>query len=74
MTSTLSDGFLFLHVPKTGGCWVWETLHKQGLLGQAARHEHVDLAYFGDADAAIGGVGTPCHWALRRIVPAEESR
>jgi len=47
MTSTLQDGTLFLHIPKTGGMWVEKCLHTMGLVKEGARQEHADLAHYG---------------------------
>ena len=45
MTSRLKGGAIFLHVPKTGGTWVYAALERCGLLDpvQPCYHVHADM-------------------------------
>lgn len=42
MALQLKDGSQFLHIPKTGGSWVSEVLHEQGLVAGYVGHKHAD--------------------------------
>src|SRR5271155_1758232 len=42
MTVVLKNGAVFLHIPKTGGSWIWEVLNAYGLILGPLGHEHAD--------------------------------
>jgi len=43
MALVLSNGAIFLHIPKTGGNWVRQVLEDQGLLAGELGHKHCDI-------------------------------
>lgn len=43
MTSKILGNAIFLHVPKTGGTWIYDVLHKLGLVQGTFSHEHADM-------------------------------
>jgi hypothetical protein len=45
MTCLLKNNAVFLHVPKTGGTWVWAVLNALGLVKARLGHEHADLVH-----------------------------
>lgn len=42
MAIKLTDGSEFIHIPKTGGSWVSEVLHDNGLVAEYLGHKHAD--------------------------------
>lgn len=45
MTCLLKNNAVFLHIPKTGGTWVWTVLNALGLVRARLGHEHADLMH-----------------------------
>jgi hypothetical protein len=45
MTSLLKNNAVYLHIPKTGGTWVYAVLTALGLVRARLGHEHADLLH-----------------------------
>ena len=69
MAIRLTDGSQFIHIPKTGGSWVSEVLHANGLVAEYLGHKHADydLNLFHPRISPKRVLPTYCKVALNRL-------
>ena len=80
MAVMLNCGAVFLHIPKTGGSWVTDTLRKQGLVRREFSHIHADMVrvrYYNSGTTSAARAGY--EWAksllprrLKAMGPAQQ--
>ncbi len=71
MAVLLKCGAIFLHIPKTGGSWVTQTLRAQGLVRREFGHIHADMVRAGHSVSGIAALARHGGDWLKSQVPKQ---